>query len=83
MRANSVLCAVTAILIAGTAGEFPTSALAADSGGTVSLQTVPALAGVRVAVGPSVVTTDSSGSERTRRMSAGIAVRLRHSKDLQ
>lgn len=62
MRANSVLCAVTAILIAGTAGEFPTSALAADSGGTVSLQTVPALAGVRVAVGPSVVTTDSSGS---------------------
>jgi hypothetical protein len=61
MTPERILCAVAAILIAGTGAEFPQQAAASDVGGTVSLQTVPALAGVRLAVGGSDVTTDAGG----------------------
>ena len=55
-------CAAAAALLVGTGAGFPSRASASDTGGTVSLQTVPALAGVRLAVNGSVVTTDVGGS---------------------
>jgi len=61
MRSARILCAVAAVLVAATPAAFPGDALAAASGGTVSVQTVPSVAGIGIAVGSVVVTTDSGG----------------------
>ncbi|MGH8960751.1 MAG: hypothetical protein ACRDWT_06010 [Jatrophihabitantaceae bacterium] len=54
------LCAAAVIVIAGTAAPMPPASSVAS--GTVYLQTVPALGGVRVSVGSTTVTTASDGS---------------------
>jgi hypothetical protein len=55
------LCTIVVIVLAVTGGPMA-SAGAASAAGTVYLQTVPALAGVRLAVGSNSVTTTSDGS---------------------
>lgn len=61
MRSTRAWGAAAAALIAATSVTFPGAVMAAGSNGTVSVQVVPALAGVQLAVGPAVVTTDGGG----------------------
>jgi hypothetical protein len=64
MSARRMLAALLVVLVAVSSGYAVPAA--ADSAGTVFLQTVPALAGVPVAVGSEVVTTGGDGSAAIR-----------------
>lgn len=62
--ARAVLLA--GILIASTAMLWPATPARADTGGTVYIRTVPAVAGVALAVGTARVTTDAQGAASAR-----------------
>ncbi|MDT4933964.1 MAG: hypothetical protein QOK11_1856 [Pseudonocardiales bacterium] len=76
MSRRNVVNALLVLLIVAASG-FPTPARA-DTAGTVSVQTVPALGGVRLAVGGTLVTTGSDGSASARVSSLnGVAATVR------